>query len=151
MFSELVCNGVGELRSLRAKEFMSLVSGRVMSKIERFEDIQAWQKARELGKEIYRVTNDEPFTKDFSLKDQIRRASTSIMLNIAEGFARRSTNEFKQFLYIAHGSAAEVQSALYIALDQNYISDREFHALYKQTDAISKMLAGFIKYLGELK
>jgi len=116
-----------------------------MSKIERFEDIQAWQKARELSKEIYRVT------KDFSLKDQIRRASTSIMLNIAEGFARRSTNEFKQFLYIAHGSAAEVQSALYIALDQNYISDQEFHALYKQTDAISKMRAGFIKYLGELK
>jgi hypothetical protein len=112
---------------------MSLLSGRVMSKIERFEDIQAWQKARELSKEIYRVTNDEPFT------------------NIAEGFARRSTNEFKQFLYIAHGSAAEVQSALYIALDQNYISDHEFYALYKQTDAISKMLAGFIKYLGELK
>ncbi len=124
---------------------MSLLRGRVMSKIERFEDIQAWQKARELSKEIYRVT------KDFSLKDQIRRASTSIMLNIAEGFARRSTNEFKQFLYIAHGSAAEVQSALYIALDQNYISDQEFHALYKQTDAISKMRAGFIKYLGELK
>ena len=76
-----------------------------MSKIERFEDIQAWQKARELSKEIYRVTNDEPFTKDYSWKDKIRRASTSIMLNIAEGFARRSTNEFKQFLYIAHGSA----------------------------------------------
>ncbi|NAS89254.1 four helix bundle protein [ANME-1 cluster archaeon AG-394-G21] len=122
-----------------------------MSKIERFEDIQAWQQARELSKEIYRVTNNEPFTKDYSLKDKIRRASTSIMLNIAEGFARRSTNEFKQFLYIAHGSAPEVQSALYITLDQNYISDREFHALYKQTDAISKMMVGFIKNLSFIK
>ena len=71
------------------------------------------------------------------------------MLNIAEGFARRSNKEFKQFLYIAHGSAAEVQSALYIALDQRYISNAQFEALYQTTAETSKMIAGFIKYLNQ--
>lgn len=74
-----------------------------MAKIERFEDIQAWQKSRELNKNIYQVT-----TKDFTLRDQIRRASVSIMANIAEGFGRRSNKEFSNFLNMAHGSAAEV-------------------------------------------
>lgn len=91
-----------------------------MPKIERFEDIQAWQKARELVKEVYSVSNDGSFSKDFGLRDQIRRAAVSIMLNIAEGFARKTTREFSQFLVIAHGSAAEVQAALYVAIDQKY-------------------------------
>ena len=120
-----------------------------MGKIERFEDIQAWQRARGLTRKIYEVTRREAFARDFSLKDQIRRAAISIMLNIAEGFARRSNKEFRQFLFVAHGSAAEVQSALYIALDQNYIEETEFEDLYQEVDEVSKMIAGFIKYLGQ--
>ena len=119
-----------------------------MAKIERFEDIQAWQKARVLNRKIYEVTGEGGFSKDFSLKDQIRRAAISIMLNIAEGFARRSNKEFRQFLYIAHGSAAEVQSALYIALDRSYINESDFNILYLDVEEASKMIAGFIKYLG---
>ena len=118
-----------------------------MSQIGRFEDIQAWQKARELANEIYNVTNEGQYSKDFALKDQTRRAAISIMLNIAEGFARQSNKEFKQFLYIAHGSAAEVQSALYIARDLNYIDSHQFETLYAHIDELSKMIAGFIKYL----
>lgn len=119
-----------------------------MAKIERFEDIQAWQKARELTRKIYEVTGKRSFTQDFSLKDQIRRAAISIMLNIAEGFARQSHQEFKRFLFISHGSAAEVQSALYIALDQHYINESEFQLLYRDVDEVSRMIAGFIRYLG---
>jgi len=122
-----------------------------VGKIERFEDVQAWQRARELNRKIYTVTGKGEFFKDFALRDQIRRAAISIMLNIAEGFARRSNKEFKQFLFIAHGSAAEVQSALYIAKDQNYIDDGEFQTLYQDTEEVSKMIAGFIKYLGKTK
>ncbi|RMF02363.1 MAG: four helix bundle protein [Chloroflexi bacterium] len=118
-----------------------------MTRIERFEDIQAWQKARELNKRIYTLTSHGNFSKDFALRDQIRRAAISIMLNIAEGFARRTHKEFAQFLYIAHGSAAEVQSALFIALDQNYITQSEFHELYQDTAETSRLIAGFLKYL----
>ncbi len=122
-----------------------------MSKIERFEDIQAWQNARKLVRAIYSITNDGRFTKDFGLRDQIRRAAVSIMLNIAEGFARKTNKEFMQFLVIAHASAAEVQSALYVALDQNYIIRQQFENLYKITDETSKMIMGFSNYLRKLK
>lgn len=118
-----------------------------MAKIERFEDIVAWQKARELVKEVYRMSSNGKFAKDYGLRDQLRRASVSIMLNIAEGFARKTNKEFIQFLVIAHGSAAEVQSALYIALDQEYISQMQFEALYKRTDETSKLIMGFSNYL----
>lgn len=118
-----------------------------MGKIERFEDIRAWQKARVLTQKIYNITGQGAFERDFSLKDQIRRAAISIMLNIAEGFARHSNQEFKRFLFIAHASAAEVQSALYIALDQNHIGQDEFKVLYQETDEVSRLLSGFIKYL----
>ena len=101
-----------------------------MGAIKRFEDIQAWQKARGLTKEIYEITTVNGFANDFGLKDQIRRATTSIMLNIAEGFARKTDREFKQSLVQAHGSTAEVQSALYVALDQKYISQAQFNHLY---------------------
>ena len=122
-----------------------------MAKIERFEDIQAWQSSRELAKEIYSVTKDGRFARDFGLRDQVRRAAVSIMLNIAEGFARKTNKEFSQFLTVAHGSAAEVQSALYVALDQGYISQRQFDDLYKMTDQISKMIMGFSSYLRKFK
>lgn len=118
-----------------------------MAKIERFEDILAWQKARELVAAIYETSSDGQFAKDFGLRDQIRRAAVSIMLNIAEGFARKSNREFFQFLVIAHGSAAEVQSALYVALDQKYISQEQFESLYKMTDEASKTIMGFANYL----
>ncbi len=118
-----------------------------MAKFERFEDILAWQKARELVGEVYRITADGKFTKDFGLRDQICKASVSIMLNIAEGFARRTNKEFGQFLFVAHGSTAEVQSALYIALDQKYITQEAFDKLYSDCAEISRMISGLIKYL----
>lgn len=118
-----------------------------MAKIERFEDILAWQKARELVAAIYETSSDGRFAKDFGLRDQIRRAAVSIMLNIAEGFARKTNREFFQFLVIAHGSAAEVQAALYVALDQKYISQEHFENLYKMADETSKTIMGFSKYL----
>lgn len=118
-----------------------------MAKIEGFEDIQAWQKSRELNKDIYTVTMNPSFSKDFSLKDQIRRASVSIMANIAEGFGRRSNKEFSHFLNMAHGSAAEVQCHLSVALDMNYITNEDFEMLYQKTDEVSKMIQGFMNYL----
>jgi four helix bundle protein len=118
-----------------------------MGKIKRFEDIGAWQKARMLVNKIYSITSDGLFTKDLALKDQIRRASISVMLNIAEGFARKTKKEFAKFLYIAHGSVAEVQSSLYIALDLKYISNEQFSSLYSDCEEISKMISGLIKYL----
>lgn len=118
-----------------------------MARIERFEEIQAWQKARELNKEIYEITKDSGFARDFSLRDQIRRASVSIMANIAEGFGRRSKREFANFLNMAHGSAAEVQCHLYVAFDQKYLSQDVFERLYGNIDEVSKMIQSFINYL----
>src|SRR4030042_1870951 len=111
----------------------------MMAKIEQFEDILAWQKARELVKKIYKASVNKMFAKDFALRDQIRRAALSIMLNIAEGFARKTSREFLQFLVVAHGSAAEVQSALYVALDQSYIDQAQFECLYAIADETSKV------------
>ena len=116
-------------------------------KIKQFEDIEGWKRARELVGYIYTVTNDGAFSKDYSLKDQIRRASTSVMANIAEGFGRQTDKEFIQFLYIALGSSTEVQSHLYIAKDLGYISDREFNKAYGIANETSRMIMGFVKYL----
>lgn len=118
-----------------------------MAKFERFEDILAWQKARSLVGDVYSVTNSIRFKKDFGLKDQIRRASVSVVLNITEGFARRGDRQFVQFLHVAQGSLAEVQSALYIALDQKYLDDESFKRLHELCSEISKMLSGLIRYL----
>jgi four helix bundle protein len=118
-----------------------------MAKIERFEDIQAWQKARMLVKEVYSVSNSGLFAKDFGLRDQVRRAAVSIMLNVAEGFARKTNREFVQFLVIAHGSAAEVQAALYVALDQEYLAEPQFKAIYRLADETSKIIMGLSSYL----
>jgi four helix bundle protein len=121
-----------------------------MGKIDRFEDIQAWQKARELNKEIYSTTGTHSFSKDFSLRDQVRRASVSIMANIAEGFGRRSKKEFANFLNLAHGSVAEVQCHLYVALDLDYIIKEDFETLYGKAEEVSRMIQGFMQYLRKL-
>lgn len=117
-------------------------------KISRFEDIEAWQEARKLVKMVYSVINKSPkFRKDFRLVNQVQDASVSAMSNIAEGFARRSNREFIQFLFISKSSAAEVQSQLYVALDQEYINQDDFEKIYNQAEIVSKMDSGFIKYL----
>lgn len=118
-----------------------------MSKINRFEDLICWQKARELIKIIYLITRYDKFYRDYDLKSQILRASYSIMLNISEGFGRRTHKEFKNFLFFSHGSANEVQSALYIALDQKYIDEKEFKHVYLLCDEIAKIISGLIKSL----
>jgi four helix bundle protein len=111
-----------------------------MASFQRFEDIKAWQKARELNRTIYAITSKDSFSRDYGLRDQIRRASVSIMANIAEGFGRRTNKDFANFLVIAHGSAAETQSHLYVALDLKYISDEIFQDLYQLLDEISRIL-----------
>jgi len=116
--------------------------------INRFEDINAWQAARELVKQVYRAINDNGnFKKDFRLTGQIQGAAVSVMSNIAEGFSRRGNKEFIQFLFISKSSAAEVQSQLYVALDQNYIDQQKFDSIYSQAEKVSKLNSGFIKYL----
>lgn len=116
-------------------------------KIKRFEDIKAWQEARELTKLIYELTNSPAFSKDFGLKDQIRRASVSIMANIAEGFDRNSDKEFNKFLSYSISSASEVKSHLYVALDQGYVSQETFEKFYEKASTVSKIITGFMKYL----
>jgi len=118
-----------------------------MATIERFEDIEAWQQARILVNDVYAATNGRAFSRDYGLRNQIRRAAVSIPSNIAEGFERGGNKEFIQFLYIAKGSCGEVRAQLYIAKDQDYITQEQFQTLTHQTLRISKMLAGFIAYL----
>ena len=122
-----------------------------MTKIVRFEDIESWKMARLLTKDVYLVTYKELFRKDFGLADQIRRAAVSVMSNIAEGFERRTKKEFIQFLYISKGSAGEVRSQLYIALDLKYITEKEFQGLYSRIESISQRISAFIKYLDSCK
>lgn len=110
--------------------------------IERFEDLIAWQKARELAKKIYHCTAKDPFCKDFGLRDQIRRASVSAMSNIAEGFERGGRPEFHQFLIIAKGSCAEVRSQLYVAKDAGYISEKDFNAVMDLATEVSRIIGG---------
>jgi four helix bundle protein len=113
-----------------------------MAKIERFEDLIAWQKARELARRIYLHTGVGAFAKDFGLRDQIRRASVSVMSNIAEGFERGGRPEFHQFLVIAKGSCAEVRSQLYIAKDVGYFTEKDFNTLMNLSIEISRIIGG---------
>ena len=116
--------------------------------IERFEDIEAWKEARILVSFVYKaIASNEVFRKDFRLTNQIQGAVISTMSNIAEGFSRKSNKEFIQFLFISKSSAAEVQRQLYVALDQNYISQDTFIQIYNQAETVSKLNSGFIKYL----
>jgi four helix bundle protein len=118
-----------------------------MATIERYEDIQGWQKARELTNFAYTVTKQRAFARDFALKNQIRKAAVSAMSNIAEGFERGGRPEFIQFLSIAKSSAGEVQSQLYIALDQEYITPEQFEKGYKLCDETMRLIGGFMAYL----
>ena len=117
-------------------------------KIKRFEEIQAWKEARVLVQMVYEaVKSNGAFCKNYRLLNQIQSAAVSCMSNIAEGFSRRSNKEFVQFLFIAKSSAAEVQSQLYVALDQNYLTQVTFECIYAQAEKVSKITSGFIKYL----
>ena len=119
-----------------------------MAKIERFEDVVAWQHARSLVKKIYALPQrtKESF-HDYSFRDQIRRAAVSAMSNIAEGFERFSDKEFTQFLIVAKGSVGEVRSQLYVALDLNYISQQEFIEVKTDCEMVSRYISNLIKYL----
>ena len=113
-----------------------------MAKVERFEDLIAWQRARSLVREIYRETSCGAFAKDFGLREQIRRASVSVMSNIAEGFERFSTAEFHQFLTISKSSCAEVRSQLFVALDAGYLDQDCFNRLQSAAQETSKVVGG---------
>jgi four helix bundle protein len=118
-----------------------------MATFRSFVDIDAWQKARELTRLIYTATRSSAFSKDFGLRDQIRRASVSIMANIAEGYGRSGSGEFLQFLSVAKGSACEVVSHVYVAFDQGYISQQEFENLKALSEDAVNLTGGLMKYL----
>jgi len=122
-----------------------------MAKFSKFEEILAWQKARDITLKVYKATSDGFFAKDFGLRDQIRKASVSIMANIAEGHGRRTNSEFANFLNLARGSAAEVQSHLHVAVGLNYISQEEFSDLYSGLDEVSRMTLSLAQYLRQDK
>ncbi len=113
-------------------------------KIEKFEDIVAWKKGKELTLIIYKAFNNN---KDWHFKDQLQRAVISIMNNIAEGFERRGDKELRHFLFIAKGSCAEVRSMIYIAEELGYISKDQVKIVYNLSVEISRILSGFIKSL----
>jgi four helix bundle protein len=118
-----------------------------MNRIERFEDMLAWQKARVLTKDIYACAKVGTFARDFGLRDQIQRASVSTMANIAEGFERGGDKEFGQFLSNSKGSCGEIKSHLYVALDQGYIPSGTFDKLYANADEVGRLVFGFMTYL----
>ena len=118
-----------------------------MATFRRFEDIEAWQLGRELTRQVYESTRDGRFSRDFGLRDQIQRAAVSVTSNIAEGFERGSQREFVRFLLIAKGSAGEVRSQLYAALDLGYIDSDAFDELYALATRTSRKLAALIRYL----
>ena len=118
-----------------------------MASIKRFEDVEAWKQGRELTRRIYQITSQSQFTRDYALRDQIRRAAISITSNIAEGFDRGGNREFVQFLAIARGSASELKSQLYTALDAGYVDQKEFAELYQLAHSVVLLIGGFIKYL----
>ena len=118
-----------------------------MPRIERFEEIEAWKKARELTKAIYKVSAKGDFARDFGLRDQIRRASISILSNIAEGFERGGDKEFKQFLAMAKGSVGEVKAQLYLALDVGLLTMEQFQQLFDLANETGRLIGGFMRYL----
>jgi len=120
-----------------------------MAKFNSFQEILAWQKAYEVTLTIYKLTSNGNFSKDFGLKDQIRRSTVSIMANIAEGHGRRTNSEFANFLNLSRGSVAETQSHLYVAKGLEYIDPEEFEALYHSLEEVSKMTLSLAKYLRE--
>ena len=120
-----------------------------MSKIERFEDLIAWQKVRLLCKVIYKATRHGSFSKDFGLSNQIQRAAVSILSNIAEGFERGGRGEFHQFLSTAKASCAEVRSQLYVALDIGYLNQSDFERLLAQAEEVARIVGGLRAAVGK--
>lgn len=118
-------------------------------KINNFEDLEVWKKSLEITKEIYIISAQDGFSKDFALRDQIRRATISVSSNIVEGFERDNNNEFIRFLKIAKGSAGEVRNQLYLALFVGYIDKEGFKKINEELKSLSKQIGGFIKYLVE--
>jgi four helix bundle protein len=118
-----------------------------MARAERFEDLIVWQEARSLRKEVYEVTKTGAFARDFEMRGQIRDAALSAMDNIAEGIQRGSNKEFAQFLNISKGSAGEVRSALYAALDENYLTQVQFEHLRDRSLSVSRRCSKLITYL----
>jgi four helix bundle protein len=118
-----------------------------MATAKRFEDLEVWQRAKELTNLIYRLSSSGSFSRDFGLRDQMRRAAVSIMSNIAEGFESQTQLLFIQFLSRAKGSAGELRAQLYIALEQEYVTTGEFQSAFSLAEACSKQLASFIRYL----
>ena len=121
--------------------------GEAVVKIERFEDIRAWQEARVLANMVYDATNTGAFRRDFGLRDQIREAAGSVMHNIAEGFDAGSDAGFVNFLKYARRSASEVQSELYLALDRKYLTTETFQPVYDKATEVKKLINAFIGYL----
>ena len=117
------------------------------SKVKTFEDLNVYQRARELINKIYEITRNPSFSRDYGLVDQIRRAAVSVMSNIAEGFERGSNTEFTQFLYIAKGSCGEVRTQLTIAFDQKYIEKKSYEELNEQCRLVSGMIGNLITHL----
>jgi len=118
-----------------------------MATFKSFEELDAWKEARNLANKIYEISMNARFSKDFALCNQIRKASISIMSNIAEGFERSGNKEFIQFLSIAKGSVGEVRSQLYIARDQKYINQETFDCVFQYTVNVARIISGLISYL----
>jgi len=122
-----------------------------MGTFKTLEEIEAWQKARELTREVYRISCQDSFYKDFGLREQIRRAGVSAMSNIAEGFERSGTKEFLHFLAMAKGSVGEVISQLYVAIDQQYIDKNTFDRIHALSTETNRMINGLMSYLRRSK
>ena len=118
-----------------------------MTTAKRFEDLEVWQRAKELANLIYKLSSDGEFARDFGLRDQMRRAAVSIMSNIAEGFESQTQALFIKYLSYAKGSAGELRAQLYIAKDQGYLTEEQFNAALSLAEISSKQLTHFIQYL----
>ena len=117
-------------------------------KLARFEELEAWKEARVLVSQVYAMIRETAnLRRDYRFRDQLTAAAVSVMSNIAEGFSRRSDREFTHFLFIAKGSCAEVQSLLYVALDQQYMTEADFQRLYAQAEKVARLTSGLITYL----
>ena len=130
---------------LTVRELQTYIGGSM--KIERFEDIDAWKEARTLTKMIYSLTGIGRFSRDFGLRDQVQRASVSVMSNIAEGFDAGSDKAFMNFLNYAYRSATEVQSLLYVAFDAHYFTQTDFQQNFDQASKTKRLIGGLIRYL----
>ena len=118
-----------------------------MPTFKRFEDILAWQKARQLAKEVYLISSDGEFARDFELRNQLRRSTLSIMANIAEGQGRRTDKDFANFLNMSLGSISESKSHIYLAMDLHYIDQTQFENLYEKFDELGRMVFSLSAHL----